>query len=470
MKVRFLLSLCLLLTPGISRAQTVALPSFADLVERLSPSVVNISTTPRTDLPENGNAMLDGTAPLTNDIFGSGAAGHIALGSGFVLDTEGYILTNNHVIENASEITVILHDNTPLAAVVIGTDRKTDLALIKVDTNKPLTPVKFGDSDKIRVGDWILAIGNPFGLGGSVTAGIVSAKSRDIAAGPYDNFIQTDASINQGSSGGPMFNLHGEVIGINTAIFSTTGGSMGIGFAIPANLAHFVIKQLKENGKVTRGWIGVKIQPNAADIAASLNLPEKHGIVISGVNEDSTAKQAGIEAGDIILDIDGQKVGNTQSFSRLIAETPIGRTIKTTVWRNGQRLHKTIKIAPMPEPAPTPAPVPQPLAQQPETDDFAPLGLKLSNIDENVLDKYHLPQQNKGIAVTAVLPDSDAEKKGLKPGNIIIKIDKKDVFNLEDARNCIADAILENRRPVLLSVLDGNNNMHFVAVKFAEKQ
>lgn len=219
MKIRFLLSLCLLLTPGISRAQTVALPSFADLVERLSPSVVNISTTPRTNLPENGNAMLDGTAPLTNDIFGSGAAGHIALGSGFVLDTEGYILTNNHVIENASEITVILHDNTPLAAVVIGTDRKTDLALIKVDTNKPLTPVKFGDSDKIRVGDWILAIGNPFGLGGSVTAGIVSAKSRDIAAGPYDNFIQTDASINQGSSGGPMFNLHGEVIGINTAIF-----------------------------------------------------------------------------------------------------------------------------------------------------------------------------------------------------------------------------------------------------------
>lgn len=470
MKIRFLLSLCLLLTPGISQAQTVALPSFADLVERLSPSVVNISTTPRTDLPENGNAMLDGTAPLTNGIFGSDAAGHIALGSGFVLDTEGYILTNNHVIENASEITVILHDNTPLAAVVIGTDRKTDLALIKVDTNKPLTPVKFGDSDKIRVGDWILAIGNPFGLGGSVTAGIVSAKSRDIAAGPYDNFIQTDASINQGSSGGPMFNLHGEVIGINTAIFSTTGGSMGIGFAIPANLAHFVIKQLKENGKVTRGWIGVKIQPNAADIAASLNLPEKHGIVISGVNEDSTAKQAGIEAGDIILDIDGQKVGNTQSFSRLIAETPIGRTIKTTVWRNGQRLPKTIKIAPMPEPAPTPAPVPQPLAQQPETDDFAPLGLKLSNIDENVLDKYHLPQQNKGIAVTAVLPDSDAEKKGLKPGNIIIKIDKKDVFNLEDARNCIADAILENRRPVLLSVLDGNNNMHFVAVKFAEKQ
>ena len=282
MKRCFLVLFGLLLWPRFSSAEIVGLPSFADLVEQLSPSVVNISTTPKDENTEPHNEFLNGTTS-DSDIFSSSPSGHVALGSGFILDEEGYILTNSHVIENASEITVILHDNTPLAAVLVGTDKKTDLALIKVDTNRKLTPVKFGDSDKIRVGDWILAIGNPFGLGGSVTAGIISAKSRDIASGPYDNFIQTDASINQGSSGGPMFNLQGEVIGINTAIFSTTGGSMGIGFAIPANQAHFVIKQLKEQGKVTRGWIGIKIQPHADDIAKSLDLNEKQGIIIFGV-------------------------------------------------------------------------------------------------------------------------------------------------------------------------------------------
>ena len=469
MKIRFWLLLCLLLIPGISRAQTAVLPSFADLVEKLSPSVVNISTTPRPDLPEPQAPLPESTTSLGENIFSSDAEHHVALGSGFILDTEGYILTNGHVIENAGEITVILHDNTPLTAVLVGTDRKTDLALIKIDTTKTLSPVKFGDSDKVRVGDWILAIGNPFGLGGSVTAGIISAKSRDIASGPYDNFIQTDASINQGSSGGPMFNLSGEVIGINTAIFSTTGGSMGVGFAIPANQAHFVIKQLKENGKVTRGWIGVKIQPNATDIAASLNLPEKHGIIISGVISGSTAQQAGIEAGDIILDIAGQKITNPHHFSRLIAETAIGQTIPATIWRNGQQLHKNIKIAAMPDSKPLPAlGTPSP-AEQPTDNNFASLGLKLSNIDENTLDKYHLAPSAKGIVVTAVITGSDAEKKGLKAGDIIIKIDKKDVFSTEDARTCIADAILENRRPILFSVLDKSGNMHFVAVKFAEK-
>ena len=473
MKHRLLVLFVLLLWPTTSSAQVSALPSFADLVEQLSPSVVNISTTPKDDTRESHSELLNGTIG-DSDILSASPSTHVALGSGFILDEEGYILTNGHVIENASEITVILHDNTPLAAVLVGTDKKTDLALIKVDTNHKLTPVKFGDSDKIRVGDWILAIGNPFGLGGSVTAGIVSAKSRDIASGPYDNFIQTDASINQGSSGGPMFNLQGEVIGINTAIFSTTGGSMGIGFAIPANQAHFVIKQLKEHGKVTRGWIGIKIQPHADDIAKSLDLKGKPGIIISGVTEGSPAKQVGIEAGDIMLSVNNQPTGNTQSFSRLIAESPIGSEIAVSLWRNGQILNKRIKILPMPEPRLEAQPRQHAIsAENPTTVtllNFAEIGIGLANIDEQMLDKYQLPSATKGLVVTDILPGSDAENKGLKRGSVIIKIDKKDVFNLEDAKRCIDDAELENRRPVLLSVLDADNSMYFVAVKFVEEE
>ena len=472
MKRCFLVLFGLLLWPRFSSAEIVGLPSFADLVEQLSPSVVNISTTPKDENTEPHSEFLNGTTS-DSDIFSSSPSGHVALGSGFILDEEGYILTNSHVIENASEITVILHDNTPLAAVLVGTDKKTDLALIKVDTNRKLTPVKFGDSDKIRVGDWILAIGNPFGLGGSVTAGIISAKSRDIASGPYDNFIQTDASINQGSSGGPMFNLQGEVIGINTAIFSTTGGSMGIGFAIPANQAHFVIKQLKEQGKVTRGWIGIKIQPHADDIAKSLDLNEKQGIIISGVTEGSPAKQAGIEAGDILLSVNNQPIGNTQNFSRQIAESPIGSEIEVSLWRNNQRLNKKIKILPMPEPAATlpRKETPTELSiSTPNLLNFAELGIGLANIDEQMLDKYQLSSTTKGLVVTDILPGSDAEAKGLKRGSVIIKIDKKDVFNLEDANRYISDARLENHRPVLFSVLGADNSMYFVAIKFAEEE
>ncbi|MBQ8436627.1 MAG: trypsin-like peptidase domain-containing protein, partial [Alphaproteobacteria bacterium] len=238
MKQKLLILLSLIFNTHVASAQSVNFFSFADLVEKLTPSVVNISTSSKAQSDDKQST----------------------LGSGFILDKEGYILTNSHVVDNAKDITAILHDNTPLSAVIIGTDKQTDIALIKVDTTHPLFPVQLGNSETIRVGDWILAIGNPFGLGGSVTAGIISAKSRDIASGPYDSYIQTDASINQGNSGGPMFNLQGEVIGINTALFSTTGANMGIGFAIPINQAHFIIKQLKEHGKVNRSWIGLKIQ------------------------------------------------------------------------------------------------------------------------------------------------------------------------------------------------------------------
>ena len=294
-------------------------PSFADLAERLIPSVVNISTLHSPENEEENDTDFQSGTPGIDRFFNQKGNNQVSLGSGFVLSEDGYIITNNHVIDQAEEISVILSDNTKIEAELIGRDMKTDIALIKINTDKKLIPVVFGDSDKIRVGDWVLAIGNPFGLGGSVTAGIVSAKSRDIESGPYDNFIQTDASINQGSSGGPMFNMNGEVIGINSAIFSTTGASMGIGFAIPVNLAKWVVSQLKNTGEVKRGWLGIKIQPNTPEIASSLGLSSEAGALVSGLSENSPAQKSGIKAGDIILDFDGHKIDNTKKLSRLAA-------------------------------------------------------------------------------------------------------------------------------------------------------
>ena len=311
MRTKKLTLLAMVLSLGIgndAQAQNIV-PSFADLAEGLLPSVVNISTTHDKSEETDDVSDIDNNIETTvESIFNAPKTNRISLGSGFIISEDGYIITNHHVIDKAKSISVTLSDNSSAEARLIGGDSKTDTALIKIDTPKKLKAVKFGDSDKIRIGDWILAIGNPFGLGGSVTAGIVSAKSRDIESGPYDSFIQTDASINQGSSGGPMFNMNGEVIGINTAIFSTNGGSMGIGFAIPVNLVDFVIKQLKESGEVKRGWIGIKMQPYDADTAQSLGATENGGVIISSVSENSSAARAGIQAGDIILKFDGHLI------------------------------------------------------------------------------------------------------------------------------------------------------------------
>ena len=288
--------ICVLILPlSLIKEARAQFPSFADLTEKLTPGVVNISGF--------SNAQSEDDAAPSE-----------ALGSGFIIDSAGHIITNNHVIDKADSISVTLHDNTKLEADVIGTDPKTDLALIKINANRPLSPVTLGDSDKIRVGDWILAIGNPFGLGSSVTAGIISAKSRDIESGPYDSFIQTDAAINQGNSGGPMFNMSGEVIGISSAIFSTTGANQGIGFAIPVNLANWVISQLKQHGTVKRGWIGIKIQPNTPEISANLGINANQGVVVSGTSETSPAREAGLQAGDIILNFNNLPIDNTKTF------------------------------------------------------------------------------------------------------------------------------------------------------------
>lgn len=436
---------------GFSGEAGAQFPSFADLAEKLTPSVVNISSFSQSET-ENS----EGNTPLSE-----------SLGSGFIIDGNGYIITNNHVVDKAESISVTLSDNTKTEARVIGKDPKTDLALIKIETKRPLNAVKFGDSDKIRVGDWVLAIGNPFGLGSSVTAGIISAKSRDIESGPYDSFIQTDASINQGNSGGPMFNLQGEVIGISSAIFSTTGASQGVGFAIPANLAGWVISQLKEHGEVKRGWIGIKIQPNTPEIADSLGISANQGVVVSGVTEQGPAQKAGLQAGDIVLSFNRQPIDNTKNLSRLIAETKIGTPAPIEIWRSGQKQTLTVPIELMPEETPLSA-AKETASDAAETPDNGEslniIGFTVKEISPELAERYKLAPSTSGVVVTDILPNSDASRKGIKIGDIIVKIDKRNIIGESAFHEYVNDARRENNRPVLLAI-QGQEALHFVAVK-----
>lgn len=436
---------------GFSGEAGAQFPSFADLAEKLTPSVVNISSFSQSET-ENG----EGNTPLSE-----------SLGSGFIIDGNGYIITNNHVVDKAESISITLSDNTKTEARVIGKDPKTDLALIKIETKRPLNAVKFGDSDKIRVGDWVLAIGNPFGLGSSVTAGIVSAKSRDIESGPYDSFIQTDASINQGNSGGPMFNLQGEVIGISSTIFSTTGASQGVGFAIPANLAGWVISQLKEHGEVKRGWIGIKIQPNTPEIADSLGISANQGVVVSGVTEQGPAQKAGLQAGDIVLSFNRQPIDNTKNLSRLIAETKIGTPAPIEIWRSGQKQTLTVPIELMPEETPLSA-AKETASDAAETPDNGEslniIGFTVKEISPELAERYKLAPSTSGVVVTDILPNSDASRKGIKIGDIIVKIDKRNIIGESAFHEYVNDARRENNRPVLLAI-QGQEALHFVAVK-----
>ena len=421
-------------------------PSFADLAEKLLPTVVNISTIQQME-------KID--VPLNEDVDGEDAAAMLdsssetekrqALGSGFIIDEQGYIITNYHVIENASSINVVLFDNTEVEADIIGGDEKTDLALIKIEPPYKLQKAEFGNSDELRVGDWVLAIGNPFGLGGSVSAGIVSAKSRDIAAGPYDNFIQTDASINQGSSGGPMFNMKGEVIGINTALFSNTGNNMGVGFAIPINTAGWIAGQLEQSGIVKRGWIGVTIQNNNQETAKNMNLKNTQGVIVSAIAENSPASKAGLLVGDIIMNFGEKEINTSKDFSRMVAESPIGKEISLMVWRSGKIISINIPVVEMPSVAQKNKP------QQQEKDSITQkTGLKLAEITPEVLKLYNLSPSTMGLVVVSVEANSEGASQGIKKGDVLLKIDKKDVMTLDAVKSYIREAEQENYRPIML--------------------
>ena len=443
-------------------------PSFADLAERLLPTVVNISTLQQTE-------KLD--MPLADDTDGETAAAQTddddtpdvrqALGSGFIIDERGYIITNYHVIENASAINVVLFDNTEVEAEIVGGDEKTDLALIKIEPPFELDKVVFGNSDDLRIGDWVLSIGNPFGLGGSVSAGIVSAKSRDIAAGPYDNFIQTDASINQGSSGGPMFNMKGEVIGINTALFSTTGANMGVGFAIPINTAGWIAGQLEKNGKVKRGWIGVTVKTNSKETARSLDLQDNQGVIISSITENSPAEKAGINVGDVVMSLGNTEINNSKDFSRLIAESKIGENISLILLRNGKVITQSITIEEMPAaPQITASKNPQNMSDNDQM--TYEIGIKMREITPEILQQFNLPKATLGLFVEGVEANSDAAKQGIKQGDIVLKIDKQDVYTTDTALDYIKEARREGKRPLMLMLQDTEGAIITVSVKLKE--
>jgi serine protease Do len=388
-----------------------------------------------------------------------------AMGSGFIIDSSGLIVTNNHVIEDATSINVILTDNRTFTAILIGKDKKTDLALLKIETEDDLPFVKWGDSDTAKVGNWVLAIGNPFGLVNTVTAGIISARGRDISAGPFDDFIQTDASINRGNSGGPLFNLDGDVIGINTAIFSPTGGSVGIGFSVPSSLAKGVIFQLKKYGKTRRGWLGVRIQTVTDDIAASLGMDKASGALISGVMPDGPAKLSGVKAGDIVLNFDGKIVKDMKSLPRIVAETEIDKPVTVEVWRNGRSMKLQVIVGEMAEDIKV-SEVPQ-NSNEVVTKEVLELGLLLSNITEDMRSKFGIPEEVNGVLVVNVKSETDASEKGILPGDIIIEISQNKVFTPDDVSMRVLEEI-NAERDFALMLINRKGILSYIAVKISK--
>jgi serine protease Do len=462
--------LCLAAAPQLAQARS-APESFADLADKSLPAVVNVATTQTItadsqmqDLDEMFKDFLDkrqGAKPRPRKA--------TSLGSGFIIDPAGYIVTNNHVVENADEIMVVMHDDTELKAKLIGRDPKTDLALLKVEAGKPLPFVKWGDSNAMRIGDWVLAIGNPFGLGGSVTAGIVSARQRDINAGPYDDFIQTDASINRGNSGGPMFNMDGEVVGINSAIFSPSGGSVGIGFAIPSNLAKPVIEQIRQFGHPRRGWLGVRIQSISPDLAEGLKLPSDKGALVAGVTKDGPADKAGIKQGDVVLQFDGKEVTQMRGLPRMVAETAFGKKVDVVVWRKGQQMTIPVMLGELDEKADDQAndqSDDEGDQQQPseQGSKLKALGLELSSINDKQRKDFDLDKSVTGVVVIDVDPDGPAAEKDLRPGDVIVEVDQKAVETPKDiaARVKVAQ---DNGYRVVTLLINRKGDEQWVAVK-----
>ena len=449
--------------------------SFADLAEELSPSVVNITTSTtiagvtdqaRPQIPE-GSPFED----LFKDFFNNGEGGQArprrssALGSGFVISADGYIVTNNHVIDKADEIVIEFFDGKELVAKLVGRDPKTDIAVLKVEASEPLPFVGFGDSDIARVGDWVMAIGNPLGQGFSVSAGIISARNRTLRSGPYDDFIQTDAAINRGNSGGPLFNMSGEVIGVNTAIISPNGGSIGLGFSMSSRVVGRVVKQLKEYGETRRGWLGVQIQDIDSDMAEALGLDKVSGALVSGVPEGPGA-DAGIQSGDVIISFDGVEVEDTRGLVTAVGNADVGKVVRVIIFRDGKT--KTIKVTlGRREAAEKEKLVPVTKAPEKikETEKF---GMKLLTINSESRIQLNLPEDLEGVAVLDVSETSDAFEKGIRAGDVIVEAGRTKIADVNDISKIFEDAIEAGRKSILLLVLRGDNS-RFVGLSLSEK-
>jgi serine protease Do len=452
--------------------------AISEVAEKVIDAVVNISTsqkvesrnTPMPQLPND--PQLD---ELFKDFFNRrgqqgdnqnpqrGPRRVNSLGSGFVIDASGIVVTNNHVISEADEITVILNDGARLKAELIGKDQKTDIALLRVKSDRPLKAVTFGDSDRLRLGEWVIAIGNPFSLGGTVTAGIVSARDRDINSGPYDNYIQTDASINRGNSGGPLFNLHGEVVGVNTAIISPSGGSIGIGFAVPSKTALPVIEQLRQFGETRRGWLGVRIQPVTDEIADSLNIKPARGALVAGVDDKGPAKPAGIEPGDVIVKFDGKDIKEMRDLPRVVADTPVGKQTAVVVIRKGKEEIKTVTLGRLEDGEKTAAadpkssPADKPVVKK-------TLGIELANLSDELRKRYKIKDTVKGVVITGIDAGSPAAEKRMSPGDVIVEIAQEAVASPDDFQAKIDKLKKDGRRSALLLVAGADGEMRFVAL------
>ena len=456
-----LLALLSLAMPAWARP---APDSFADLVTKLLPTVVNISTSQTLKAPPpSAMPQLPPGSPL-EDLFknflgpNSNRPRHVtSLGSGFIIDPSGYVVTNNHVIEDSDQITVSLQDGTSMPARVVGRDPKTDLALLKVTPKKPLPSAHFGDSDNARIGDWVVAIGDPFGIGSTVTAGIVSARNRNINSGDYDDFIQTDAPINRGNSGGPLFDVDGNVIGINSQIYTPTGGSVGIGFAIPSNLARQVTNQLRQFGVARRGWIGVRIQQVTAEIAEGLNLPTTQGALVAGVTGGGPAAKAGLINGDLVVSFDGKPVKDDRALPRIVADTPIGKTVNIDVLRKSRKQTLKITVQRLADDKPDrPGKPPAPAAVKNQSK-LAQLGLSLGALDAGARAKFKIGAAVQGVVVTTVEAGSPAGEKNLRPGDVIVEVGGAAVKTPDDvAKRVDADAKAGKKSVLLLVNRDGD--------------
>src|SRR6266849_2791630 len=463
--------------PALSTSAAARGPeTIADVSEKVIDAVVNVSTSQKVEARNSPMPQLPNDPQLDElfrDFFNRRGQGDPqnrergprrvnSLGSGFVIDPSGIVVTNNHVISEADEITVILNEGARLKAEIIGKDQKTDIALLRV---KPLKAVTFGDSDKLRLGEWVVAIGNPFSLGGSVTAGIVSARNRDINSGPYDNYIQTDAAINRGNSGGPLFNLDGEVVGINTAIISPSGGSIGIGFAVPSKTAVAVIDQLKQFGETRRGWLGVKIQQVTDDIADSLNIKPAHGALVAGVDEKGPAKPAGIEAGDVIVKFDGKDIKEMRDLPRVVADTPVGKDVDVLIVRKGREENRTVKLGRLEDGEKQAALTPNKDAAPPEkTVVQKALGLNLANMSDDLRKRYKIKDSVKGVVITGVEAQSPAADKRLNAGDVVVEVSQEAVSDTDALQKRVEKLKSEGRKSALLLVANADGELRFVAL------
>ncbi len=470
-----LIASLLLASPAIARGpETVA-----DIAENLENVVVNISTaTIRKRKRDKKLPKIPKGSPfedLFKDFFNSNGNGIpqkkvSSLGSGFVIGSTGLIVTNNHVIEEADEIFVTFHDGRKLKVErVVGRDKKTDIAVLQVKPVKPLEVVKFGDSKKIRVGDWVMAIGNPFGLGGTVTVGIVSAKNRDINSGPYDNFIQTDAAINKGNSGGPLFNMEGEVIGINTAIISPSGGSIGIGFAVPSATAKNIIEQLIESGRVRRGWLGVRIQSVSKGIAESLGLDGVKGALVSNITPGSPAEKAGLKLGDVILKFAGQNIATMRQLPKVVSRSRVNKDITVEYLRDGQKQSMVLQIEELKDVANQgealiTLPAKQDKQKEPFVQKRSILNMTVTSLTKKLRSRFHIGRDIQGVLVTNVVRGSIAHQKHIKKGNVVVEVSQKQVMTAKDVVQEVRKARLTGRKSVLLLISDPKGILRFIAL------